>query len=89
MRKLTARPHHVGSPYDKENAEWILAKFKDWGFDAKIETFNVLFPTPQGVSSNYWSPQNLPLSFRSLSWMSILRLVRLANNFPPTTPTQS
>jgi len=47
MRKLTARPHHVGSPYDKENAEWILAKFKDWGFDAKIETFNVLFPTPQ------------------------------------------
>ena len=47
MRKLTARPHHVGSPYDKENAEWILAKFKEWGFDAKIETFNVLFPTPK------------------------------------------
>jgi N-acetylated-alpha-linked acidic dipeptidase len=47
MRKLTAKPHHVGSPYDKENAEWILAKFKEWGFDAKIETFTVLFPTPK------------------------------------------
>jgi N-acetylated-alpha-linked acidic dipeptidase len=47
MRKLTARPHHVGSPYDKENAEWIQAKFKEWGFDAKIESFNVLFPTPK------------------------------------------
>jgi N-acetylated-alpha-linked acidic dipeptidase len=47
MRHLSARPHHVGSAYDKENAEWILAKFKSWGFDAKIETFNVLFPTPK------------------------------------------
>jgi N-acetylated-alpha-linked acidic dipeptidase len=44
---LSARPHHVGSPYDKENAEWILAKFKEWGLDAHIETFYVLFPTPK------------------------------------------
>ena len=47
MRRLSARPHHVGSPYDKDNAEWMLARFREWGFDAKIETFNVLFPTPR------------------------------------------
>ena len=47
MRRLSARPHHVGSPYDKDNAEWILAKFKEWGLDAQIETFDVLFPTPK------------------------------------------
>jgi N-acetylated-alpha-linked acidic dipeptidase len=47
MRRLSARPHHVGSAYDKENAEWILSKFKDWGWDAHIETFEVLFPTPK------------------------------------------
>jgi N-acetylated-alpha-linked acidic dipeptidase len=47
MRRLSARPHHVGSPYDKDNAEWILSKFKEWGFDAKIETYSVLFPTPK------------------------------------------
>src|SRR5476649_870259 len=47
MRRLSARPHHVGSPYDKDNAEWILARFKEWGFDAHIEVFNVLFPTPK------------------------------------------
>ena len=47
MRRLSARPHHVGSPYDKNNAEWILSKFKEWGFDAKIESFDVLFPTPK------------------------------------------
>ena len=47
MRRLSARPHHVGSPYDKDNAEWILARFKEWGLDAHIETFDVLFPTPK------------------------------------------
>ena len=47
MRRLSARPHHVGSPYDKDNAEWMLARFKEWGFDAQIENFYVLFPTPK------------------------------------------
>ncbi|HZR59024.1 MAG TPA: transferrin receptor-like dimerization domain-containing protein [Terriglobales bacterium] len=47
MKRLSARPHHVGSPYDKDNAEWLLAKFKEFGFDAHIETFQVLFPTPK------------------------------------------
>jgi N-acetylated-alpha-linked acidic dipeptidase len=47
MRRLSARPHHVGSAYDQENAEWILARFKEWGLDAHIETFHVLFPTPK------------------------------------------
>jgi N-acetylated-alpha-linked acidic dipeptidase len=47
MRRLSARPHHVGSPYDKDNAEWILARLQEWGWDAQIETFTVLFPTPK------------------------------------------
>jgi N-acetylated-alpha-linked acidic dipeptidase len=47
MKRLSARPHHVGSPYDKDNAEWILAHFKEWGLDAHIEQFDVLFPTPK------------------------------------------
>ncbi|MGB7554360.1 MAG: transferrin receptor-like dimerization domain-containing protein [Candidatus Korobacteraceae bacterium] len=47
MQHLSARPHNVGSPYDRENAEWILSKFQQYGFDAHIETFDVLFPTPK------------------------------------------
>ncbi len=46
MQRLSARPHHVGSAYDKDNAEWLVSKFKSWGLDAKIENFDVLFPTP-------------------------------------------
>jgi N-acetylated-alpha-linked acidic dipeptidase len=47
MELLSARPHHVGSPYDKQNAEWILAQYQKWGWDAHIETFYPLFPTPK------------------------------------------
>jgi N-acetylated-alpha-linked acidic dipeptidase len=47
MQRLSAHPHNVGSPYDKDNAEWILSKFKEFGLDAHIESFNVLFPTPK------------------------------------------
>jgi N-acetylated-alpha-linked acidic dipeptidase len=47
MQKLAARPRHVGSPYNKEGAEWMLAQFKSWGWDAQIERFDVLFPTPK------------------------------------------
>src|SRR5213079_2729630 len=47
MQKLSARPHHVGSPADKDNAEWIAAKFKEFGLDTHIEQFDVLFPTPK------------------------------------------
>ena len=47
MQRMSARPHHVGSPYDKDNAEWLLAKMKEFGLDAHIESFDVLFPTPK------------------------------------------
>jgi N-acetylated-alpha-linked acidic dipeptidase len=47
MQRLSARPHHVGSAYDKDNAEWLLSKFKEFGLDAKIESYDVLFPTPK------------------------------------------
>ena len=47
MQRLSARPHFVGSAYNQENADWMLSKFKEWGFDAHIETFQVLFPTPK------------------------------------------
>ena len=47
MKRLSARPHNVGTPYDQDNAEWLLAKMKEWGLDAHIENFDVLFPTPK------------------------------------------
>src|SRR3989449_700305 len=47
MKRLSARPHHVGSPYGKENADFIAGLFRSWGYDTEIERFDVLFPTPK------------------------------------------
>jgi len=47
LKRLSARPHHVGSPYGKENAEFMAGLFRSWGFETRIEEFKVLFPTPK------------------------------------------
>lgn len=47
MKYMTARPHHVGSPYDKKVVDFVASKFKEWGYDVRIEKFDVLFPTPK------------------------------------------
>src|SRR5258708_3012688 len=47
MQHLSARPHNVGSAYDKENAEWIRAKLKEFGWDGNIEEFEGLSPPPR------------------------------------------
>jgi N-acetylated-alpha-linked acidic dipeptidase len=50
MKIMASEPNHVGSPHDKINAEWELAKFKEFGWDAHIEAFQVLYPTPVSES---------------------------------------
>jgi N-acetylated-alpha-linked acidic dipeptidase len=46
-QRLSAYPHTAGTPQDRKNAEWILSEFKQFGWDAHIETFYVLLPMPQ------------------------------------------
>ena len=58
IRTLSAEPHHISSAADKKNAEYILSLFKEWGWDAKIETFYVLFPTPQTRLLEMTSPHS-------------------------------
>ncbi len=47
LRQMSSEPNQVGSPHDKANAEFTLAQFKAWGWDARIEVFSVLYPTPR------------------------------------------
>ena len=47
VKTLSAHPHHLGSVGDKNNVEFILQKYREWGFDARIDTFYALFPTPK------------------------------------------
>ncbi|MGA0586737.1 transferrin receptor-like dimerization domain-containing protein [Dyella sp. KRB-257] len=50
LKQMSAAPNQVGAPHDKANAEFMLAQFRAWGWDAHIETFNVLYPTPKTVA---------------------------------------
>jgi N-acetylated-alpha-linked acidic dipeptidase len=56
MKTMAAEPNHVGSPHNKANAEMVLAQFKSWGWDAHIETFEVLYPTPISESLELVGP---------------------------------
>jgi N-acetylated-alpha-linked acidic dipeptidase len=47
MRLLAAHPHNVGSEAQRQNAEWMVARYKEWGWDAHIEQFDVLYPMPK------------------------------------------
>ena len=47
MKRLSSRPHHTGSPWGRQNAEFMAGLLKSWGWDAQIEEFQVLFPTPK------------------------------------------
>ena len=61
MKRMSARPHHVGTAFDKENAEFILSQFKLWGWDAQIEQFEVLFPTPKTRVVEITTPEKFTL----------------------------
>jgi N-acetylated-alpha-linked acidic dipeptidase len=61
LKQMSSAPNHVGSAHNKENAEFILAKFKEWGWDAKIEQFDVLYPTPISTTVELVSPERITL----------------------------
>ena len=57
LRQMASQPNQVGSPHDKANAEFMLAKFREWGWNAHIETFSVLYPTPKKVALELLGPK--------------------------------
>lgn len=56
LRLMSSAPNHVGAPHNKANAEFTLQQFRSWGWDARMETFDVLYPTPKRVSVELVSP---------------------------------
>ncbi|MGA8278240.1 MAG: transferrin receptor-like dimerization domain-containing protein [Rhodanobacteraceae bacterium] len=56
LKTMSSAPNQVGSPHDKANADFTLDKFKSWGWDAHIETFDVLYPTLKSHSLELLAP---------------------------------
>ena len=62
MRRMTAHPHHLGSPYGKELSEFLAAQFRSWGYETEIEQFDVLFPTPKTRLLEMTAPEKFTAS---------------------------
>ena len=61
LQQMSSAPNHVGSPHDKANAEFQLAMFKQWGWNAHIEQFDVLYPTPISTTLELVAPEHIAL----------------------------
>lgn len=61
LKEMSSAPNQVGSPHDKANAEANLARFKAFGWDAHIETFQVLYPTPISTAIEMVTPERVTL----------------------------
>jgi N-acetylated-alpha-linked acidic dipeptidase len=64
MQRLSSAPNQVGSVHDEANAEFILQQFREWGWDASIERFSVLYPTPLEESLELTAPHHFVAALR-------------------------
>ena len=47
LRRMSAKPHHVGSAAGKETVEFIASLFESWGYDVEVAEYEILLPTPK------------------------------------------
>jgi N-acetylated-alpha-linked acidic dipeptidase len=83
MQQLSAAPNHVGSAHDKANAEFILQKFREWGWDASIEQFSVLYPTPREEIVELVAPGRFIATLREPPVDGDATSAQVADELPP------
>ena len=64
MKHMSSKPHHGGSPWSKQNAEYATNLFESWGFEAYIDTFRVLLPYPKIRKLDLISPKRVSLKLQ-------------------------
>ena len=83
LKDMSSAPNHVGSPHDKANAEMQLAMFKQWGWDAHIETFQVLYPTPIRTALELVTPERITLGGQEPAVKEDPSTANLSGALPP------
>ncbi len=83
LKTLSAEPNHVGSPHDKANAETVRDLFKQWGWDARIETFEVLYPTLKQHTLEMVGPVKFVASLKEPAIPGDESSARAAGALPP------
>jgi len=83
LEQMSSAPNHVGSPHDKANADMQLALFKQWGWDAHIERFDVLYPTPISTTLELVTPERVKLGGQEPAVAEDPTSSRTADALPP------
>lgn len=61
MARMAAEPHHAGSPASRAVAEYARKQFTQYGFNARIETFEAFLPYPKERTVEMIAPVNYKL----------------------------
>ncbi len=83
LQDMSSQPNNVGSAHDKHNAETMLAQFKSWGWDAQIETFYVLYPTPLEEQLELVAPTHFVAALKEPAVAGDASSANTANALPP------
>ena len=83
MEQMASAPNHVGSPHDKANAEFMLGLFREWGWDARIETFEVLYPTPKKTGLELVAPVHFTARLQEPAIPGDRTSTQTADELPP------
>ena len=83
LKTLSSEPNQVGSPHDKANAEAVRDLFNQWGWDAQIETFDVLYPTLKQHTLELIGPTKFVASLKEPPIEGDESSTRAAQGLPP------
>src|SRR6202051_4663498 len=83
LEQMSSEPNHVGSAHDKANAEFELKKFREWGWDASIETFSVLYPTPRELAVELVAPTHFVVRLSEPPIAGDSTSAKVAEELPP------
>ncbi len=89
MKTMAAEPNQVGSPHDKANADYELGLFRAWGWDAHIETFEVLYPTPLSETLELTAPEKFTATLQEKPVPGDATSARTAGALPAYVAYQS
>ena len=83
MKTMAAAPNHIGSPHDKQNAEFVRDRLRAWGWQSEIEEFSVLYPTPKRVAVELLSPTHYQAKLREPPLTEDAASLRWQQQLPP------
>jgi N-acetylated-alpha-linked acidic dipeptidase len=64
LKRMSSEPNQLGSPHGKVNAMFVDSLFRAWGFQTRIDEYQVLFPTPKQRVLEMVAPTRFRASLR-------------------------